>query len=113
MVNALHERPGRARDAAGDGFCARRARVKGFGAQPVIGLAHKLLFERGAFKDSLDQSPPVVPGGRREFGGEGKIVTHKGQNGTVGRTGLSSVTGGDGFGRHLRQGRPRRRAGQR
>ena len=71
MIDALHDRPGRAGRASGDRFGADRARVKRLDPQAVIGLAHQPLVEGGAFERRIDQFAPFGGVGCGKFGGEG------------------------------------------
>ena len=59
MVDPLHQRPGRARRAAGHGARGGRAFIKRFDGQAVIGPADQPL-ERRALKHGVNELAPVV-----------------------------------------------------
>ncbi len=78
MVDPLKNLPG-PRRPAGDRLCPCRAWIKRFDAQPVISLADQPLVESGTLERSLDERAPFRLRRRREFSGQGKIVSHMGK----------------------------------
>ena len=74
MIDALHDRPGRARGASGDRHRASRAGVERVDRETVIGLGDEPSLERRALEHAVDQLAPLLLRGRRKFGSQRKVV---------------------------------------